>query len=265
MKRIVTGFFLAAGWFLLLLYGSFIHFWLVVLAGGTVALIEYAVMMRKEAGHTELAVAVGACSLPLLFSFGHDAGVLNLSLLLSFIAIALYSIVRYADTPSPFSFVSIMGTAAVMISFFGAHLCLLRAMDNGSRWLIYLSAITVCSDTAAYYAGTFWGRRKLCPSVSPKKTWEGFFGGIVGGTAGATITALLILPSFSLPHVAAAAAFLAGIGVVGDLIESIAKRAAGVKDSGSFLPGHGGILDRIDSLLVTAPFLYYLLYYGMLS
>jgi phosphatidate cytidylyltransferase len=262
MKRIVTGLILAGGWVMLLLYGPYFLFWVVVVTGGTAALSEYVGMMRIEDTLPARAAAIAACALPLFFSYSHDATLLNLSLLISFVAIAFYAIVRYSAMPEPFSFVTSMSTAMIMISFFGAHLCMIKSMHEGSMWLLYLTAITACSDTAAFYAGTYFGKRKLCPSVSPKKTWEGFAGGLMGGTAGATVTALFLLPSASSLHVAIASAFLVSIGVVGDLIESIVKRAAGFKDSGSFLPGHGGVLDRIDSLLVTAPFLYYLLQYG---
>jgi phosphatidate cytidylyltransferase len=108
------------------------------------------------------------------------------------------------------------------------------------------------ADTAAYFVGRAWGRRKLAPAVSPAKTWEGAAGGLIGALAYA------IIGGFSIQGIAwapflAAAALLAMVSIVGDLFESAAKRQAGVKDSGSLLPGHGGILDRIDSATASLP------------
>jgi phosphatidate cytidylyltransferase len=108
------------------------------------------------------------------------------------------------------------------------------------------------ADTAAYFVGRKWGRRKLAPSISPGKSWEGAWGGIAGALAYAIICGGLAGGVAWIPLVAGAA-LLAVLSIVGDLFESAAKRQAGVKDSGTLLPGHGGILDRIDSATATLP------------
>src|SRR5207248_7652985 len=108
------------------------------------------------------------------------------------------------------------------------------------------------ADTGAYFFGRAWGRRKLAPSISPGKTWEGAAGGVVGALAYAIILAAFTARVAWAP-VLVAAALLAVISIVGDLFESAAKRQAGVKDSGALLPGHGGILDRIDSATAALP------------
>jgi phosphatidate cytidylyltransferase len=108
------------------------------------------------------------------------------------------------------------------------------------------------ADTAAYFVGRAWGRRKLAPSISPGKTWEGAAGGVVGALAYAIICGSLVERIAWAPLVAGAM-LLAALSIVGDLFESAAKRQAGVKDSGALLPGHGGILDRIDSATATLP------------
>jgi phosphatidate cytidylyltransferase len=113
-------------------------------------------------------------------------------------------------------------------------------------------ALVWIADTAAYFVGRAWGRRKLAPAISPGKSWEGAFGGLVGVLAYAIIGGFWIREGAWLPLVAAAA-LLAMVSIVGDLFESAAKRQAGVKDSGSLLPGHGGILDRIDSATAVLP------------
>jgi phosphatidate cytidylyltransferase len=108
------------------------------------------------------------------------------------------------------------------------------------------------ADTAAYFVGRAWGRRKLAPAVSPGKTWEGAAGGLIGALAYAIIGGFWIQGIAWLPLLAAAG-LLAMVSVVGDLFESAAKRQAAVKDSGRLLPGHGGILDRIDSATAALP------------
>jgi phosphatidate cytidylyltransferase len=108
------------------------------------------------------------------------------------------------------------------------------------------------ADTTAYFVGHAWGRRKLAPAISPSKTWEGAAGGIGGALVYAIICGTLVERLLWVPYLAAAA-LLAVLSIVGDLFESAVKRQAAVKDSGALLPGHGGILDRIDSATSTLP------------
>ena len=109
------------------------------------------------------------------------------------------------------------------------------------------------ADTAAYFVGRKWGRRKLAPSISPGKTWEGAWGGLAAAVAYAIICGTFLLGPVGWLALAVAAALLTAISIVGDLFESAAKRQAGVKDSGTLLPGHGGIMDRIDSATAVLP------------
>lgn len=134
------------------------------------------------------------------------------------------------------------------------------AMASLSRTeLLCVLGLTWVADTAAYFAGRAWGRRKLAPAISPGKTWEGVAGGAVGCLAYAIIWALSdaafrgqVEGAFWIPF-AAGTLLLCGLSVVGDLFESALKRQAGAKDSGKLLPGHGGVLDRIDSATATLP------------
>ena len=116
-------------------------------------------------------------------------------------------------------------------------------------------AVAWIADTAAYYAGRRWGRRKLAPQISPGKTWEGAAGGLIGGAAYAMILSLFFAGAQATRMAAfiGAAALLVVVSIVGDLFESALKRQAGVKDSGTLLPGHGGMLDRIDSACAILP------------
>ncbi|HHY99161.1 MAG TPA: phosphatidate cytidylyltransferase [Firmicutes bacterium] len=132
---------------------------------------------------------------------------------------------------------------------------------SGAFYSLFTIAVVSATDTGAYFVGSTLGKHKLCPAVSPKKTIEGAIGGIVAGfTIGLLLN--LILPQFGLHpmswrHVGPLGLFTAVGGEIGDLIESAIKRDAGVKDSGSFLPGHGGVLDRFDSILIGIIVVYY--------
>ena len=115
------------------------------------------------------------------------------------------------------------------------------------------------NDTGAYLVGSRWGKTPLAPSISPKKTVEGSIGGLLLALLSAVILRLLLFPELSWLHILLIAAVVAIFGTIGDLFESSLKRRAGVKDSGKLIPGHGGILDRIDSLLLAVPAVYLLL------
>ena len=130
----------------------------------------------------------------------------------------------------------------------------------GFGWTVLAFVATWLNDTLAYFAGRFFGRHKMLPTISPKKTWEGFIGGAIGSILAAFIV-LAVFPSDWVPGLTIAGCFLVGgvaavLGPTGDLVESMLKRAAGVKDSGGLIPGHGGLLDRIDALLFVGPWVY---------
>ena len=132
-------------------------------------------------------------------------------------------------------------------------LVIIQQLESGSWLLCYLFAVVWGADTGAYFAGKRYGKRKLMPRVSPKKTWVG----AMGGAATVMLISAIAQPwfvSFAVPwYFFFLAAAIAAVSVIGDLLESMLKRYCGIKDSGSLLPGHGGILDRIDSLTAAAP------------
>ena len=139
----------------------------------------------------------------------------------------------------------------------GASLAWLRTMPandvDGIKLLVLFLMTIWLGDSGAYYVGKNFGRHKMSPRISPKKTWEGLAGGVAATFAAAFLFNLLFPLPFSPAHVAAIAAILAVTAPVGDLVESLFKRDTGVKDSSSLIPGHGGLLDRTDSLLFSAP------------
>ena len=120
-------------------------------------------------------------------------------------------------------------------------------------WIMFIG--TWASDTFAYFTGTAIGRHRLCPTISPNKTVEGFMGSLVGTTA--AVTGLGYYLGLPLQEMAVLGLLIAVLATLGDLVESVAKRYVGIKDSGSIIPGHGGVWDRFDSVLFTAPLVYY--------
>lgn len=136
--------------------------------------------------------------------------------------------------------------------------------EQGLGLLLYLAAVTKMTDVGAYITGSLVGRHKMNPVISPKKTWEGFVGGLLFAVGVSYLLAYLMPETLGFIygwHLVTIALMIAVVGVVGDLVESLIKRSSGIKDSGRFVPGIGGALDLVDSLLFTAPVFYcYLLF-----
>jgi len=139
-----------------------------------------------------------------------------------------------------------------------SFLVFLRFGDNGTQWIFWLLCIVAGGDIGAFYAGTYLGRHKLCPWVSPKKTIEGSIGGLAANVLIALLLKTMLLPGVAIVPSVVLALAVGCAGQVGDLFASEFKRTAGVKDSGTLLPGHGGFLDRLDALLFASPLAYLL-------
>ncbi|GAB3208210.1 phosphatidate cytidylyltransferase [Marinactinospora thermotolerans] len=134
----------------------------------------------------------------------------------------------------------------------GTWLLLLATPDDGRARLIVFIIVTISSDIGGYFAGITAGRHKMAPTISPNKTWEGFAGSVVGCMIAGALTVWLMLDGPVWAGIALGVAVVLA-ATVGDLIESLVKRDLGIKDMGRFMPGHGGLLDRVDSLLVAGP------------
>jgi phosphatidate cytidylyltransferase len=129
---------------------------------------------------------------------------------------------------------------------------------DGYEWIFLLCLCVWSSDTFAYYIGSKYGKRKLYKEVSPNKTVEGALGSVAGGIIASVLFGSFLIKETRIPTLLLIGAVLGAVTIVGDLVESMFKRDAGIKDSGTLIPGHGGVLDRIDSILFAAPTLYLL-------
>jgi len=147
-------------------------------------------------------------------------------------------------------YVGLLGSTAILT---------IRPENSAMGRTVFLlcAAVAGLGDSAAYFGGKTLGRHKMYPAISPNKTWEGSFFGVMGSVLGALIIATLCMPDMDMMKVAAFALIGAFLGQTGDLVESMFKRSANIKDSGNILPGHGGLLDRIDAFLFIVPFGYF--------
>ena len=262
MGRITTGLFLGICWLLLLFIGNYAAFCIVLTVSAGVALYEFLRMSMSGSDARYLLPVLAAGLLPMLgVSYAGSNG-LATGMFIAFFVLILLTVIVFPRLENGMEFICRQWFGVFYIGFCGAHLILLRSLAEGIYWLLVLTAITVCSDTAAYYAGRMLGKTKLYPALSPGKTRAGAVGGVLGGSVGGAAVAALAFQDVNLVMVGLLCLILSVIGIIGDLIESLIKRVSGVKDSGQILPGHGGLLDRCDSIILTAPVMYYVLYWA---
>lgn len=245
--------------------------WLFALAVLVLTLLAWhefkAMLFRRE---IELAYWLGAAGVVLLWGtawLGNSRETVAVVLLMTFFILGKM-VLAHASFTLRDAACTIAGVIYVGLAF--AHLCLLRYSDQSLvlatklgplsagaayLWLAFIG--TWSSDTFAFFVGSKFGKHKLAPAVSPGKTWEGAVGGVAGSVIG--VSALGAVCQFSLGHSAAIGLLVGVVAPLGDLVESSLKRYCGVKDSGRLLPGHGGVLDRFDSVMFAAPAVYYYL------
>ncbi len=168
-----------------------------------------------------------------------------------------YYLFRFKDIRQVAAECGIMVFGILYVPLLLGYLVMLRSGHLGVQWIFLMMFIVMSGDSAAYYVGSMLGRRKLYPAVSPNKSIEGALGGIAGSLVGSLLFRAIFFPQLGIPLCIAAAVVVGIFGQVGDLFESLLKRSCGVKDSGNIIPGHGGVLDRLDSIIFAAPVIWY--------
>ncbi|MGD8243380.1 MAG: phosphatidate cytidylyltransferase [Desulfobacterales bacterium] len=262
LKRWITG-LVALPLLIAILYTGGLWLTLLVAAAALAALLEYNRIVYHQWDRTLPGPipVVGLVTIPALCWAAHGGRIdLMLAVLLAnFLAAGILSLFSFGRDARILEIVHKQVQGVLYIPLLLSLLILIRQSPDGFLWIFTLVLAVFGGDTLAFYTGTFLGRHKLCPSISPGKTIEGALGGV-----GANILAALIMKPFFGPAVGWGQLLLycigAGIaGQMGDLFESQMKRVSGIKDSGGLLPGHGGMLDRIDALLFASPVAYLLL------
>jgi phosphatidate cytidylyltransferase len=213
---------------------------------------------------TALLTLVLALCVPAAFAAAPISGVLAvtscLPLLVVSIHLALYGRLERTLESAP-QMVFTLGYAMVPL----AHAVLVRRLDHGAS-LVILTLLIIClGDAGAFFAGRRYGKHRLAPTVSPSKTWEGWVGCLAGGLLGMVVMKIIAPDCLSLRAMLALTFLLSVMGPIGDLAASALKRRLGIKDFGALLPGHGGVLDRADSLITGFPTVYYFLVIGGFS
>jgi phosphatidate cytidylyltransferase len=232
---------------------------LLALVAAAVAFVEYAAI-AAALGARIPRIVTGAAVLATCAALGTGDVPLDVVLLTALVTIGALAV--GAAHPAR-GLLSEVGAAVLPILYIGLPLGALAAVRalGGREALLLLMGTIVISDTAQYYTGRALGRRPLAPAISPKKTIEGAAGGMLFGTLAFVAGARIVFPTAAILLIALAGASISALGMVGDLFESLLKRSAGVKDSGAIIPGHGGVLDRIDSWLFAAPVYYVFIRY----
>jgi phosphatidate cytidylyltransferase len=260
-KRVISGLLFLPVFYLVTWVLPPVYFMALVLAAVAVGQFEFYRMAQAQGSHPLQVpgIAVGAL---IVVEFYHPL-VPALGTLLPVAASAFLIMTARLFSPRPVDG-AIEDVASTLLGVFYVALLFayqvgVRTGEDGKQWLVFLYFIIWASDIGAYSIGIPFGKRRLYEKVSPKKSIEGLLGALVASAAMALLCRVWFMPPVGAGEAIAIALMLAVAGTIGDLVESLFKRAAGFKDSGTIIPGHGGILDRMDSMLFAAPVLYYYL------
>lgn len=248
------GFTIALGFVLVI---ATLEFYSLVAPAANPAVAELAPAGLKRLFQQQPLGIIGAAFVALLVAAAHNGVDWWTGALALLVAVAFLWLVFRGQVEAALSDWLWATGGVLYVGFLGSHLVFLRALDDGRDWVILAVFATFATDTSAYFVGRFLGRTRLAPQISPGKTVEGSLGGLLAGAL------MVVLLNWSLGlrvdvgQIAPLAILLPVAAEVGDLAESLVKRGAGVKDAGVLIPGHGGFLDRLDSVLFTGVLVYY--------
>lgn len=257
LKRIITALVAAPLFLVIIVYGTKPVFSLLVLLIAGIGLWEYFSICGKKGLHLPVGFGVFLGSCLILASCTFSFSLMICTLFLASALSLTYFMLHFRSYENVLSAAGIFITGIFYIPFFLSHFVLIRHLALGQIWIIFLLAVVFAGDTAAYYVGHLLGRHKLYTAVSPGKTIEGAAGGLAGSIGAAFLFRFYYFPWLSPALTLIIASTLGIFAQIGDLAESMLKRSAGVKDSGRILPGHGGVLDRMDGVIFACPLLFY--------
>jgi len=259
LKRVVTSLLLIGVTAGILFFMKPFYFCLEVVLFVVLALIEFFDLLRGQAipVYRLFGLAIGA-TIPAIvfFELGSTASGEILFLVLGCLFLFLLQFF-HKDNSQALIGISLTLFGVLYISWFLSFLIKIRFLEGGMFWIAYLLAVTKAGDIGAYAAGTLFGRHSLMPHISPKKSVEGMIGGLTGSVLVSFFLRKFLPLDFFLIHVLVLGLLIGVVGQIGDLSESLMKRFCKAKDSGKLLPGMGGVLDAVDSIIFTAPIFYF--------
>jgi phosphatidate cytidylyltransferase len=257
LKRWLSGLILAPSLILFILYSPPWLFLLFILSLTFLGLQEYFALSlpRISTGEKTVGILLGLV-LPLSL-YSRNPRCFIAALAFVFLLLLILALFQKEEFSVRVDHVSKYLLGLLYVPFLLAYFILMHKMDRGQAWILFTLVVVYFGDTTAFYVGRAWGQKKLAPQISPGKTVEGGLGAVGGSIAGSLFFKFSFFSQLALPHALALGLGVGIIGQTGDLFESLLKRSAQVKDSGMLIPGHGGLLDRIDSVLFAAPFVYY--------
>jgi phosphatidate cytidylyltransferase len=258
LQRVITGLSLVALFVAIFLLSPA---WLICVIASLIILLaswEYFEMTGSEQSGADRLLCLALASLiPVAAHSGRPDCLLG-SLFVSFFVLALRSLKGGENLRARFETFQLWFFGLFYVSFTLSHFVLLRNLEDWKPWIFFILIVTYVGDVAAFFTGSRLGKRKLSPFLSPKKTVEGALGGLLASVLAGLVCKVVFFSALTTAQALWVAAVLSMSGQIGDLVESLVKRTYGIKDSGRMLPGHGGILDRIDSILFAGPVGYYL-------
>jgi len=257
MKRWTTGVVAVPILIGIVAYGPEAMFILLIALATLVGMAEYNSMVFGPGFRIEKVETLAVALLILMAAAAGDGIVLLAVLGFAVMVILMLNLLRIDEKGWDMIRVGKVIVGFMYIPFLMAHFILIRQTPAGLLWIFFILVLAFSGDIAAYYVGSRMGKRKLLSHVSPGKTVEGTIGLVIGSITGVLLFRHFFFTELQVEHAVILGLVGSIIGQLGDLCESALKRAAGVKDSGAILPGHGGILDRLDCLIFITPFVYY--------
>ena len=257
VKRWITGLIAVPILFGIIAYGGKEAFAVLIIIASLAGMYEYNRMAFGKGFSLEKMETLIIALLILLTAFFANLSLLLAVLTFAVMTVLMLNLLRIRKKGLDMAHAGRVILGILYIPLLMSHFILIRRTQSGVLWIFFILVLAFAGDVAAYYIGRRLGKRKLLPEVSPGKTVEGTIGLIAGSIVGCLLFKLFFFPMLPIAHAAILGLVGSVIGQLGDLSESALKRAAGVKDSGVLLPGHGGILDRLDCLMFITPFVFY--------
>ena len=255
-QRLITGFVGGILFLVFLLYAPFNMFFALMFMAVAVAMYEFVNISTGFPNSLDQLIAMIAA---LVFYttgiyFPHFS---SLTLAAALILIFILNMLKAEDMKEGITRASLLITGVLYTVGLMVFIPMLKDLNNGTALVIFTFLTVWTGDTGAYFSGKFLGKTKLLPRISPKKTWMGAVGGTTASMLVTYIYGILLFPQYNMVYLLTLGFIISVVGQLGDLCESLLKRAFGVKDSGTIIPGHGGLLDRIDAVMFAFPIVYF--------